>query len=167
MRRTWEKHGQGTHLIVESLTLLGPAYADLDAPRHHAVVGLGVCQLIHVDDQLILRTIRNAAVNVCSRHHHCGQKIADTGSLQLDDRLSPAPFPGSVRLTYGRPSSPETRPHSFFPRRKMRLPRGRFAPKYLCLTGPPLRCGPYRFRLWAAAISGHASPGNGSQANTQ
>jgi hypothetical protein len=131
LRRTWEKHGQGTHLIVESRTLLGPAYADLDAPRHHAVVGLGVCQLVHVDDKFDLRTIRNAAVNVCSRHHHCGQKIADTGSLQLDDRLSPAPFPGSVRLTYGHPSSPETRPASYFPRRYGGFLADACASKYL------------------------------------
>ena len=34
-------------------------------------------------------------------------------------------------------------------------------------SGPPLRCGLNRFRLRAAAISGHASPGNGSQANIQ
>ena len=54
------------------------------------------------------------------------------GGLQLDGSLSPAPFPGSVRLTYGRPSSPETRPPSYFPRRLSGFLAVACASKYLC-----------------------------------
>jgi hypothetical protein len=43
------------------------------------------------------------------------------------------PFPALLAMTYGRPSSPETLVPKFFPRRKMRLPRGRYAPKNLWL----------------------------------
>ena len=48
------------------------------------------------------------------------RKLQTFERLHLDDKLSPAPFPGSVRLTYGRPSSPETRPPSYFPRPLLR-----------------------------------------------
>jgi uncharacterized protein (DUF736 family) len=68
-------------------------------------------------------------------------------------------------MTYGRPSSPETLVHTFFPRRVAASSRAlRF--KKPVPSGPPLRCGLRRFWLRAAAISGHASPGNGSQAKT-
>ena len=39
----------------------------------------------------------------------------------MDDRLSAAPFPGTERLTHGRPSSPETRPLRIFPARVSRV----------------------------------------------
>jgi hypothetical protein len=60
-------------------------------------------------------------------------------------------IPGSLRVTYGRPSSPETLHHKFFPRRKMRLPRGRFAPK-TCVFGSSTTLRPNKVQ---AAGGGH------------
>ena len=62
---------------------------------------------------------------------------------------SPAPFPGSVRLTYGRPSSPETRSLTYFPRPRCGLPRERCASKYL----------KFRVLHFASALQVHAAGG--------
>jgi hypothetical protein len=136
---------------------------DLGEMSHHTIVSLSVCRLGQIGDDLGSFTTQNTAINLCSSHHCCGQKIAVIGSLQLDDRLSPVPFSGSVRLTYGRPSSPETRSLKYFPRPLC----GLLADQNTWMNGSSTALRPFRFRLRAAAISGHASPGNGFRTRHQ
>jgi hypothetical protein len=71
-----------------------------------------------------------------------------------------APIPGLL----ARPMAVRPCPKPFTPRIfpvPSEIPRDRVPLKILVCADPPFRCGLVRFRLRAAAISGHASRGNG------
>jgi hypothetical protein len=71
---------------------------------------------------------------VCNNADGAQMALVTTGIPLADKPLTDIPSPnngccpgtisGFLRMTYGRPSSPETLIPTFFPRRKMRLPRG-------------------------------------------
>jgi transposase InsO family protein len=74
-------------------------------------------------------------------------------------------IPGLLAMTYGRPSSTETLHFKYFPRSfgtSSRVAMLQNTWRY----GSSTLFRPFRFRLRSAAISGHASPGNGPRTKT-
>ncbi len=102
----------------------------LDDICHHAVVRLSICRLVHIGDDFGSFTTQNSTVNLWSSHHCCGQKIADTRSLQLDDRLNPAPFPACLRDLWPSVLALNPLPQVFSPP-ALRASSRRCASKYL------------------------------------
>ena len=100
--------------------------------------------LHHVRTSQCARRLVHSGVDVDGRDASMVQRTSVTviilsdrtfavmGGLHVDTGSSRVPFPGSVRLTYGRPSSPETRPPSYFPRRLSGFLAVACASKYLC-----------------------------------
>lgn len=81
-------------------------------------------------------------------------------------RFPTSDHPRLAWLTYGRRPHPKPARASIFPACYASSSRA-LRSKILTSAGPPLTFRPFRFRLRASAISGHASPGNGSRTRDQ
>jgi hypothetical protein len=130
----------------------------------HAKFRLGVCRPAHIGAKYRQGGGRYSKSSRCSGHHlrddwHANHWKSPFGVSTSDH----------TRLaceTYSRPSSPETRFLKYFPRRFATSSRT-LALQNTWMNGSSTALRPCRFRLRAAAIAGHASPGNGFRTRHQ